>query len=41
MVVLVTCKFDDNTNKNEGAIVFTRFFSIISPWEKFLLLKGK
>ena len=35
MAVVVTCKFDDDPIKNEGAIVST------SLWDKFSVLKGK
>ena len=40
MTVLVTCKFDDDQIKSEGAIVHN-IFSIISLCEKFSVLKGK
>ena len=33
MVVLVTCKNEDDHIKNEGARVLTRFFPIITLWE--------
>ena len=38
MVVLVPCKFDDDTIKNGGTIVFT--ISPLSSWETFSSLKG-
>ena len=43
MAVLVTCKFDDNSTKNEGTTrnyCVHNIFSIISLWEKFSALKG-
>ena len=36
MVVLVTCKFDDDTDSCIHDV-----FSIISLWDKFSALKGK
>ena len=41
MAVLVTCKFDDNPIKNEGANSVHNICSNISLWENFLALKGK
>ena len=39
MHVLVTCKNEDDSMKNEGAIVVPTF-SQISPWDFFQTLKG-
>ena len=33
MDVLVTCKYEEDTIKNEGASVLTTFFPIITLWE--------
>ena len=35
MVVLVTCKNEEDPIKNEGSRVLTRFYPIISLWEFF------
>ena len=41
IVVLVTCKNEEDPIKNEGATVLTRFSPcIISLWEFFQTLKG-
>ena len=33
MDVLVTCKYEEDPIKNEGARVVTTFLTIITPWE--------
>ena len=41
MVILVTCKFDEDPIKSDVALLRTTFLSIIRPCESFLTLKGK
>ena len=33
MVVLVTCKYEEDPIKNDGASVYTKFSPIITLWE--------
>ena len=40
IVVLVTCKNEEDQLKNKGARVATTFFPIISLWGFFQTLKG-
>ena len=40
MTVFVTCKFDKDPIKNEGAILVTTFSPLYVYWKNILSLKG-
>ena len=41
MNVLVTCKYEEELIKNEGARVFTTFSPIITLWELFVAMETR
>ena len=41
MVVLVTCKYEEDPIKNEGARVLTRFFPIITLWKQSVVMETR